>query len=563
MRAYARVSLFLPVLLLTCLGSHQARAADLILLSDHVLTMRSAKPAAEALAVVVEGESIRWVGPQADALRLAEPETRIVQLGAQALLPGFIDAHGHISFVGINTQLANVASPPVGPARNIPDLQNTLKEYIKRREIPPGEWVVGNGYDDSLLAEQRHPDADDLNAVSTEHPILLIHVSGHLATTNSRALARVGINSETKDPPGGHIRRRPGSQSPNGVLEENAMMQLRQYMMAPIKDPVAAFSEGLSQYARNGITTAQDGAANAQVINLMLAADQAGQVPIDVVAYPFGQLEEMRIAQQWTYGEYTGRIKVGGVKLMLDGSPQGKTAYLRKPYYRPPHGQGQDYRGYPNIAQLRTTQLVKFYLDRRIPVIAHANGDAAADMLIEAVAQAAPENDHRTVMIHAQTVRDDQLDRMVQLGMIPSFFSAHTFFWGDWHRDSVFGIERASRISPTASAERRGLPFTIHNDAPIVPPDMLRLLWATTNRQTRSGKILGAAQQVSVYSALRAITVHAAHQNFEEQIKGQLIPGMQADLVVLSKNPLDTPIEDLKDLQIIKTFSRGREVFAL
>jgi predicted amidohydrolase YtcJ len=193
--------------------------------------------------------------------------------------------------------------------------------------------------------------------------------------------------------------------------------------------------------------------------------------------------------------------------------------------------------------------------------MAHANGDAAADMLIKAVNNAEISSDHRTIMIHAQTVREDQLDQMKQLRIIPSFFSTHTFYWGDWHRDSVFGEDRAMRISPTKSTLNRKITFTVHNDAPVVPPDMIRLLWSTTNRKTRSGKVLGEEQKISTYDALKAITINAAYQHFEDDIKGTIEVGKQADLVVLSKDPLKIDTENLLEIDVVATFSRGLEIF--
>ena len=193
--------------------------------------------------------------------------------------------------------------------------------------------------------------------------------------------------------------------------------------------------------------------------------------------------------------------------------------------------------------------------------MAHANGDAAADMLIEAVKQANMNSDHRTIMIHAQTVREDQLDQMRELKIIPSYFSTHTFYWGDWHRDSVFGEERAMRISPTKSSLDRNMPFTVHNDAPVVPPNMIRLLWSTTNRKTRSGKVLGEEQKISTYAALEAMTINAAYQHFEDDIKGTIEVGKQADLVVLSEDPLSIHPEKLLNLKVVATYSKGTEIF--
>jgi predicted amidohydrolase YtcJ len=261
---------------------------------------------------------------------------------------------------------------------------------------------------------------------------------------------------------------------------------------------------------------------------------------------------------------YRGRLALGGVKLVLDGSPQAKTAYLGTPYHVPPPGQPADYRGYPVVSQAFVDAALARFLPAGIPVIAHANGDAAGDMLIDAVARAvarSPGIDHRTVMIHAQTVREDQLDRMRELGMIPSFFAAHAFFWGDWHRDAVLGPERAARISPARSALARALPFTIHNDAPVVPPDAIRLLWAAVNRTTRSGALLGPEQRIGTLDALRALTANGAYQIFEERLKGTLAVGKRADLVILSRDPLQLGPEQLLELGVVETFSHGRSVF--
>ena len=536
--------------------------AEMVLFSDSVITMSSDR-AERALprAVAVNGGLISWVGPHEEATTKIGQSTKVVRLGSKALLPGFIDAHGHVSYTAAATQLANLASPPVGQVVDIRTLQTLLKQYIDERNLEPGEWVVGLGYDDSLLAENRHPDRDDLDAVSTDHPILLIHVSGHLVATNSRGLARGGINSESKDPAGGIIRRRAGTNEPNGVLEESAAYPIRRYMNEPIKDPLASVRQAMRVYAENGITTVQDGAASPEVVSLMRAAGQAGLVDLDVLVYPVGQTNETGVQQAYRFGEYRDRVRVNGVKLMLDGSPQGKTAFMTEPYFKPPHGQTSDYRGYPAIPQARVDELISFYLEQKIPVIAHANGDAAADMLINAVRDARPAHDHRTVMIHAQTVREDQLTLMKGLGMIPSYFAAHSFYWGDWHRDSVFGVERASRISPTASTVGRRMVFTIHNDAPIVPPDILRLLWATTNRLTRTGKVLGSEQRISTYDALLAVTRHAAYQHYEETEKGSIEVGKIADLVVLDRDPLAVSSKELLDLEVEMTVSRGAIVF--
>ncbi len=540
-------------------GKAAGLKVDTLYVGRHILTMDDAT--GPVTAVAVAGETIVWVGDHADWSGHA---SKVIELGERALLPGFIDTHGHLSFLARTVNLANLAPPPVGSVTDIASLQQTMAEYIAARDLEPGDWVVGVGYDDSLIAEQRHPDRDDLDAVSTEHPIALIHVSGHLMTTNSAALQEARITADTPSPAGGVIRRRSQSEEPNGVLEETAMGPLSGLFLGDAGLSAEVIDAALTEYARFGVTTIQDSAASWELYALLAAIAADTGLKLDVLLFPLGMDGNFALPQGVELSTYRDRLKVGGTKLLLDGSPQGKTAYLSLPYHVVPEGLPGDYRGYPMMTSKRAERLIGHYLATGVPMQIHANGDAAADVLLDAVAAAfadTPIADHRTVMIHAQTVRDDQLDRMQALGIIPSFFAAHVFYWGDWHRDSVLGPERAARISPTASSLERGLPFTLHNDAPVVPPDMLRLLWAATHRETRSGRILGESQRIPILEALRAVTANAAHQSFEEHQKGSLSPGKQADLVVLSANPLDIAPEALLELEVLSTVSRGVTVY--
>jgi predicted amidohydrolase YtcJ len=550
-------NLFIFLLISSCSFEQEIKEADLVITSNKVILMTGNKQA-QPLSIAIKNKEIIWIGSHMKAKRI---QGKHINFGNQAILPGFIDAHGHASYLAFATQVANIASPPVGSINNIKELQTELKKFITESNLKPGEWVMGLGYDDSLLAEQRHPTKDDLDEVSTEHPIYLIHVSAHLGAANSLGLSLANISTETQDPPGGKIRRYENSSEPNGVFEETAAYPLQQLAMSAYKDPIGSVKKAMNIYARNGITTAQDGASNPETISLMQAADVQGMINLDIISYPIGQNGLDKNLDSINFGSYEGRLKIGGIKLILDGSPQGKTAYLTEPYYKPPHSESDSYKGYPLIPQSEVSKWVKKYADLNIPIMAHANGDAAADMLIKAVKDADINSDHRTIMIHAQTVREDQLDQMKELKIIPSYFSTHTFYWGDWHRDSVFGEDRAMRISPTKSTLNRNMPFTVHNDAPVVPPDMIRLLWSTTNRKTRSGKVLGEEQKISTYSALEAMTINAAYQHFEDDIKGSIEVGKLADLVVLSEDPLSIDTKNLLEVSVVATFSRGVEVF--
>ncbi len=540
-----------------------AQDADIIFLGRHIVTVDQDTAGADAVAVA--GDRIIAVGNRESVLAHKSDNTRIIELGEQALLPGFIDSHGHVGMQSKMLKLANLSPPPVGSVSNIAEVGEATRRYIRETEIPAGQWVVGFGYDDSLLAEIRHPNRDDLDAVSTEHPIFLLHTSGHLAAANSMALAAVGMTAETEDPPGGVIRRRPGSNEPDGVLEESAMWQIYMSLPKPTQDQSVALLAAVQEYyASKGITTVQEGGASAEDISNLMAADSQGKLYLDMVAYAVWMPGTSEFPSAGEFGAYASRFKLGGIKLVLDGSPQGKTAYLSEPYEVPPQGLDASYRGYPSIPAETVDMAVHKVLAADIALIAHANGDAASELLINAVEQATTElfaTDTRVVMIHAQSVRDDQLDRMAKLGMIPSFFSAHTFFWGDWHRDSVFGPRRADRISPTRSALDRGIVFTVHNDAPVTPPVPVDLLWSTVNRRTRSGDILGPLQRIDVHEAIKALTINGAYQYFEEDRKGSITPGKLADLVILSQNPLTTDPASIRDISVVETISHGRSVF--
>lgn len=574
---WAAVWAVVSALLLACTAHHTTplpplSEADLVFFGDHIVTIDPATDGARGVAV--RGDTIVAVGPRSEIERRIGPATRVVELGERALLPGFIDAHGHLGLVMLLVDDLNASSPPVGPMESIDDIVAALQARIAERRPAPGEFVVGYGYDDSLLAEGRHPTRDDLDRASRTQPIVLLHVSGHLAAANSAALAAIGVGPDTPDPAGGVIRRREGSREPSGVLEEAAVGPALAGQAEVFASPEkfgAALEQALAYHARFGITTVQDGASAPAMVNGLRAIAANAPLVLDVAAY----LREESAATATPIAEigysrrYVGGVRVAGVKFVLDGSPQGRTAWMTRPYREGPPGSGADYRAYPTIDpafyRARAAELVA----ARIPFLAHANGDAAIDLMIEGVEGALaksrqaskPAPDHRSVAIHAQLVRPDQLAAMKRLGIVPSFFAAHPFFWGDWHRRS-FGDARALAISPLHSAHARGLRYTIHNDAPVVPPDVLRLVEIAVRRETRSGFVLGANERATVEEALRAVTLDAAYGYFEEDRKGSLTPGKRADLVVLSGDPRAVPTDRIDELEVLETYARGRSVYS-
>lgn len=546
-----------------------AEPADAIYINANIITMNDAQPRAEALAV--KDGKVLAVGSRTEAEAHKGPSTRVVDVEGKTITPGFIDGHGHLSGVGLSAAGANLLSPPDGRVTSIPELQQTMRDYINSSSVPKTYGIAfGTGYDDSQLAEQRHPTRDELDAISTDIPIYVGHQSGHLGVVNSKALEELGITAATPDPDGGVFRRREGSNEPNGVLEENANMMAIGKLIMPHLGPEQALAttvEGLKTYTRFGYTTAQDGGSTPELVAGYIKAAEERKLTIDVVSYVYAQT--IRPTDTFMQGPYYGRqykdrYRIAGIKLNLDGSPQGKTAWLTKPYFKPPEGQDPSYRGYQNMPDEKVVGYVEEAYKNGWQVLAHVNGDAAMDQYLNAVADVSKRNpgtDRRSVAIHSQTAREDQLDRMKELGIMPSFYAAHTFYWGDWHRDSVLGPERAANISPTGWALARGMIFTTHADAPVIPPDALRILWATVNRVTRSGKVLGPDQRVTPEVGLKALTIWGAYQHFEEDRKGSLEPGKLADMVVLSDDPLKVDPMKIADIKVLETIKEGTTVY--
>lgn len=519
-------------------------------------------------ALVSDSGRIVFVGSMQEAVAKF-PNATQQDLSGATLLPGFMDAHGHAWMVGFQRTSANLLAPPDGIVTDIHSLKAELRKWMQVNEtiFKKSGWIVGFGYDDGQLKEHRHPTASDLDDVSKEYPILLIHQSGHLAAINHRALELVGYTAATKDPSGGMIRREKDGKTPNGVLEESAMFQVAFTLMSKFdeEDNERMALSGMQAYSEFGFTTTQEGRASAANFKTWQQLADKNKLTLDIAVYPDISMEQKLLKNRTTDKGYKNHFRFAGIKMSLDGSPQGRTAWLTQPYLVPPEGKDPSYAGYPAFPNSRVVDtLVMQAFVNKWPVLAHCNGDAAAEALINSVAKANTalgKADNRTVMIHAQMVRFDQLDRMKAEGIIPSFFSMHTFYWGDWHRDVTIGRERAYRISPTHTTLNKGMIFTQHHDAPVALPSSIMILHTTVNRVSRSGDIIGPEERVTPYHALKSITDWAAYQYFEENTKGTLAVGKLADLVILDKNPLMIDPMAIKDVKVLETIKEGVIVF--
>ncbi len=529
-----------------------------VFIGGEVLTMDPDSKIAEAVSV--RDGVIDQVGSTGEILALVTEDTDVVDLSGRTLVPGFVDAHGHFPGSGQTAFTVDLNSPPIGDTESIPELLDKLRAFGEKRT---DGWLIGSNYDDTLLAEKRHPTRDDLDLVSATRPIAVVHVSGHLMVVNSAALAELHIDETTPDPEGGHIVRDLSSadqRRPNGILEETATHHARDKTLdLSVSDAWQMTKLATTEYLQYGVTTASAGGMPTAIASLLGPMSNYNQMPLRVALFPFfDEVGAGLLAGEITLDDFaSGRVRVPRVKIIADGSIQGFTGYLSQPYHRSHKGDA-DYRGYPAVPRDALFEQVAGLYRQRIQVAIHGNGDASIEDALDAIEAAAakyPWPEARPLIIHAQMTRKDQIARMAALGVTPSFFSAHTFFWGDRHAGIFMGPERAANMSPAKWAQEAGVRFSSHMDTPVTPMRPLQAVWSPVERKTKTGVVLGPDQRIDRMTALRAVTIDAAWQVFMDDQVGSIEPGKLADLVVLSGSPLTAP--DLRDLLVDMTVIEG------
>jgi predicted amidohydrolase YtcJ len=549
-------------------GGEKAAATpgiDLIIHGGPILTMAGDTPR-YAEAVVIDEGKIIFVGSGAEAMARKTEGTVVKDLGGKLLLPGFIDPHSHFIDSLTMANRVNVSAPPVGPDSNPAEIVATLKAAAEKKGLKPGELLLGWGYDENLMPAGQILTRALLDVAFPDNPVAVIHVSMHGAVINSKAMEKYGYTDGMPTPPGGIIARRNGTQELDGLIMESAMLPM--YSKLPVPTPETEMADaraGQMIYAAAGITTAQEGATHAAQLAMFQRIAAKNGFFIDVVAYPFmTDIDEVvKTTPFSSWGTYRNGLKVGGCKITIDGSPQGKTAWLTTPYLTGGPGGEKDWKGQPIMPPDAMKAMMKRCYSNDAQVLMHANGDAAIDFLIEshlAAAGNSPAADRCTVCIHCQFIRPDQIDAFAKYNIVPALFTDHTFFFGDTHIRNR-GLQQASFISPMKAAAAAGLRPSNHTDAFVVPIDQMMAVWTAVNRPLRSGGVLGPDQRISPYAALKAITIDAAHQYREEDTKGSIEPGKRADLVILSADPNKVAPMTIKDIRVIETIKDGQTIY--
>jgi predicted amidohydrolase YtcJ len=499
-------------------------------------------------------------------MNAAGDDHQMVDLQGKTLLPGFMDAHSHYINSLMVANQCKLYAPPSGPGKDVESIIAELKKFAEERKIPKGEEIIGYGYDDNVMPGGRLLNRDDLDKAFPENPVRVDHVSMHGAVLNSLGMKKYGYSSETKTPPGGVIVRKDGTNEPYGLIMETAFLPVVEKSAAMTTEQEIAWTKaGQMLYAEAGVTTAHEGATHLAPLQTIKRATDAGANIIDVVAYPFitdldNILKEFPVAD---WGKYNKGFKIGGVKITIDGSPQGKTAYFSKPYLTGGPGGEKNWKGEMTFPQDMVNQMVKRVYEMNVPLLLHCNGDASIDAFMKAY-EFARAGDYskpwNVTTIHSQFMRKDQMEKFVKYNVRPSFYTLHTYYFYEAHLKNR-GKEQAQYISPMRDAIDAGMKPTNHTDFVVAPLDQMMMLWSAVNRISRGGAEVGPGQRVTPYEGLKAMTIYVAAQYDEEDSKGSLKAGKKADLVILDKNPLKVAPLEIKDIKVVETIKDGKTVF--
>ncbi len=533
-----------------------------------------------AEALVERAGKIVFVGAMDEALKEAGDAVVKVDLAGKTLTPGFIDTHGHMVYYG-----KNLMDQDLTGVKDIPEIVSRMKAHAST--VANDAWIVGMGYQPLKMKENRHPTADELDEVSKDRPVLIVHSSGHGGSMNHALMKLLGIDEKIKDPAGGEYLRVKGSQMPLGGMEETALIDVRNKRPAFTGESAAKVIQGAAErWASFGQTTAMECGLGlgADDISIVENAIDKNLLPIDLVCFAkesetdnvvnsaYGVSEafasaDTGVARKLMAGRadldkrYINRVRLGGIKFWLDGNPQ--MAWMSEAYATPPPGRKAGYKAYGQIPDSVLFSFFDKYWTSNMQINMHVQGDQAVEQALQAIEAAVKKHgmrDHRPVFVHCGYARPDQIARIKAVGGIPTFLSIGLAGQGD-EVLKMWGNKRAFNGMAGVSMLKAGIHFTLSHDAPITPPAILPLISAAVNRTTITGNVIGPDQRVTAYQGMQAVTSSAAYQIKEEKNKGTLEVGKLADLVILEQNPLKVDPKAIGNIKVMQTIKEGKTVY--
>jgi hypothetical protein len=528
--------------------------ADLILTNGNIYTGDAQRPRAEALAI--RGEEIVAVGSTSDVRKMAGTTTRVIDLHGQFLMPGFNDAHVHIGEAGKAKLQVNLVG-----AASLAEFQQRIRGSLPSRK--PGAWVTGFGWDHTLWAGGNFPTRNDLDAVAADRPMAFTRVDGHVAVANSAALKIAGITRDTPDPPGGHIAHDPSTGEPNGMLEEDAAMQLvRKFIPPPSPEERRRGIElALAEAVQDGVTSVQD---NSSWDDFLVYEDlkRDGKLPVRITewllfAKPLSELEDMRSKG----GTTDAWLKTGMLKGYLDGSLGSRTAALLSPY--------SDDSSTSGILLMDPAAVARMAVERDaagFQIGFHAIGDRANRVALDAFAAVLKANgprDRRDRIEHAQVVAPADFPRFAELSLSASMQPSHETTDLRWAQDRL-GAERSKGAYAWNTLQREGVRLAFGTDYPIESVNPMRGLHACVTRALPDGTPPGGwepQEKISIEDCIHDYTYGSSYAQFEEARKGILAPGQFADMVLLSQDVTRIAPGDILKTQVAWTMTGGRFVY--
>lgn len=527
-----------------------------LMINGEVITVNASNEV--ALAVAISKNKIVAVGDNEKILELKDRNTKVIDLGGRTLMPGFIDSHIHITLHGTNELSVSCKDERIN---SIKDLIGAMKEQASKTQT--GKWIRAWGYNESKFKEKRFPTKEELDSVSTEHPIILTRTCNHISVVNSRVLEEAGLTGITPDPAGGRLGREENGKL-NGLLIESAHMDMFAKASFSNEEMKEAHTIASKQFAEKGITSIHEASGfGLQNIRQLQTHSKEGIIKQRLYVMIGALNGADKIVRSMNKSAiFTGlgddKYRIGPVKLFLDGSSSGPTIWTRDPYTSDADEYGVQYYEQEEVDEIFIPAHKNGW-----QITAHAQGDAAIDMLLNTIEKANnlhPRPDARHRIEHAGIASPDLIQRMKEQNVIPTPNPAFLYEFGDGY--AINYGERTSNMYPLNDYLEADVPAAFGSDCPVTTYSPMRGIHAALTRMTQSGQVLGKEKTVSLMDTIRMYTLNGAYASFEEDIKGSIEIGKLADLILLDSSLLSADVDDIPEIKVEWTMIDGEVVYS-